>query len=359
MRVIDADTHVHETEATWEYIVGAERPLRPTAAVADSDPNRPPTHYWVIDGRRQLRNLGDDAAGESTVETRELIDPAARLRDMDGLGVDVHVIYPTLFLVEFTERPEVELALRRGYNRWLADRCADSNGRLRWVCLPPLRSMDEAIEELRFAKEHGACGVLKKGDAEAGKWPNDPYFFPLYAEAERLDLPICFHLGSGVPNFSPAREFSSGRMLRIGLPVVHAFHSLILHGVPARFPRLRFGFIEVGATWVPFVLYDLQRRLAKQLPGRGVLGGPRFELPPDVVRANRLYVTCQVDEDLPYILEAVGEDNLLLGSDYGHPDPSREREFPRLLQHRADQGHIPQTAVHKILHENARAFYGL
>ena len=42
-----------------------------------------------------------------------------------------------------------------------------SKGRLRWICIPPLRNMDEAIKELRRAKDHGACGILKKGDEEA------------------------------------------------------------------------------------------------------------------------------------------------------------------------------------------------
>ena len=53
------------------------------------------------------------------------------------MGTEVQVLYPTLFLMEATERPEVATALRRSYNRWLADRCAESHGRLRWVCLPP------------------------------------------------------------------------------------------------------------------------------------------------------------------------------------------------------------------------------
>ena len=42
-----------------------------------------------------------------------------------------------------------------------------------------------------------------------------------------------------------------------------------------------------------------------------------------------MYVTCQVDEDLPYILKVAGEDNLMVGSDYTHRDPSMEYEFPR------------------------------
>jgi predicted TIM-barrel fold metal-dependent hydrolase len=359
MIVVDADAHVRETEDTWEYLAPGERHLKPTTTVVDADPNRPPTRYWNIEGRRQLRQLVDDQVTGTTVETRELLDVPARLRHMDELGVDVQVLYPTLFLVEFTESPEVDLALRRSYNRWLADRCAESNGRLRWVCLPPLRSMDHAIEELRFAKEHGACGVLKKGDAEAGKWLDNPYFFPLYEEAERLDLPICFHTGTGVPDFSPAREFSFSAFLRIHAPVVHAFHSLILHGVPARFPRLRFGCIEAGASWLPFALYDLRRRLAKRLPGARVLGGPSYELPPDVLGTNRIFVACQVDENLPYLTRLVGDESLLLGSDYSHADAARELGFTRLLAERADQGEISRPAVEHIIARNPCALYGL
>src|SRR5207244_11928571 len=109
---------------------------------------------------------------------------------MDELGTDTHVLLPTLFLMEATERPEVSTALRRSYNRWLADRCGQSNGRLRWVCLPPLQNMDETMKELRVAKEHGACGILKKGDRGPDKWPADPYFFRLYEEPGRRRRPI-------------------------------------------------------------------------------------------------------------------------------------------------------------------------
>ena len=44
---------------------------------------------------------------------------------------------------------------------------------------------------------------MKKGDKEGCKWPTNPTFFPLYEEAERLDMPICFHVGSGVLDFPP------------------------------------------------------------------------------------------------------------------------------------------------------------
>ena len=79
----------------------------------------------------------------------------------------------------------------------------------------------------------------------------------------------------------------------------------------------------------------------------------------NVFKDNHVYVTCQVDEDLPYILKYVGEDNLIVGSDYTHRDPSMELEFRKLLQRRADEGEIPQSSVQKILYDNPKAFYGL
>jgi predicted TIM-barrel fold metal-dependent hydrolase len=360
MRIIDADTHIDETEDTWEFLLPDEQEVKPTTGYpSNPDPSRPATRYWLIDNHRQPRFTRNDSKTCTTVETRELLDVDARLRDMDKMGVEVQVIYPTLFLVGVTERPEVDLAIKRSYNRWLGERSDRSRGRLRWVCLPPCSNMDQALDELRFAKEHGACGVLKKGDREAGKWPSDPYFFPLYEEAERLDMPICFHIGSGVPDFTSVREFSHGRFIKLGMPVPHAFQTLIVHGVPNKFPKLRWGFIEAGASWVPFVLYELRRRLAKIHISESGIGGPAYQLPENILRDNRFYVTIQVDEDLPYLLQHTGEDNLLVGSDYSHGDSSNEMEFPRLLQERADRGDIPQSAVQKILYDNAKTFYGL
>lgn len=361
MPVIDADTHIDETEDTWAHIFEDDKEFKPYMAFPPNpDPNRPITRYWMIDGKRQLRRPRDDKRTGTTVETRELLDVSARLRAMDELGIDIQVMYPTLFLTESTEKPEVELAVRRGYNHWLADRSAESHGRLRWVCLPPTMSMDKALEELRFAKENGACGVLKKGDREAGKWAVDEYFFPLYEEAERLGMPICFHLGSGTPDFTPNREVNFGGFLRLTLPVVHAFHGMVSNGITQKFPKLRFGFIEAGASWLPFVLNHLQRtedsqRGHEESSQEGAASGA----PSDVLKKNRMYVSIEVNEDLPYLISVVGEDNLVVGSDYTHADQSQELGFVQRLRERADRGEISHTAVQKIVYDNPRALYGL
>ena len=113
--------------------------------------------------------------------------------------------------------------------------------------------------------------------------------------------------------------------------------------------------------WAPFVAYDLRRQQLRQ-QGRestSVLGVPLIELPQNVFEENRIYITCQVDEDLPYIIKTVGENNLMVGSDYTHRDPSMELEFRKELQARADKGDIPQSSVQKILYDNPKTFYAL
>ena len=362
MGIIDADTHIDETDATWEYIQENDLPYKPsTAYPSNPDPKLPPARYWVIDGKRQVRFIRSDKDSGTTVATRELLDVKARLKHMDELGTDIQVIYPTLFLMEATEKPEINTAMRRSYNRWLGERCGESGGRLRWVCMPPLQNMDATVEELTWAKEHGACGVLKKGDREVGKYPADPYFERLYAEAEKLDMPICLHTGSGIPDFSPAREFSHGAFMRTKAAVINGVLGLVLHKIPLKFPKLRIGCIEAGSMWAPFVAYDLKRQALKQ-KGResvGVLGVPLLDIPANVFKDNRIYVTVQVDEDLPYILKTIGEDNLMVGSDYTHRDPSMELEFRKELEGRADKGDIPQASVQKILYDNPKTFYAL
>jgi len=354
MRAIDADAHVDETEETWEYLRAAERAFRPTCVVDDRDGKR----YWLIDGNRFLRIPRTFEKTGTTVETRELQDVAARLADMDRLGTEIQVIYPTLLLLAPAQRPEVDLAVRRAYNRWVGERCAAAGGRLRWVCVPPLGVMEAALEEVRWAKEHGAVGVMKKGDPEFGKWPADPYFFPLYEEAQRLDLPICFHQGTGMTDIRTGADFSLGRFQRLPLSVVNALYSLIANNVPQRFPRLRWGFVEAGASWIPYVSYDLRRRSEKQ-PEGGSIDGVKFEVQDDLLRANRCFVTCQVDEDLPYILRFTAAEQLVVGSDYGHSDPSQEHHFVRLLERRAAAGDITAEQVRQLTYDNAKALYGL
>jgi aminocarboxymuconate-semialdehyde decarboxylase len=342
MAVIDSDAHVLETDRTWDYMLESERPLKPKIVATPEDESSG-GESWFIDGiyLGKARNVGHDTSRES----REMDDIQARLKHMDGLGVDVQVLYPTIFLRPYTKRPEVELALTRSYNRWLVDIWQRATERLRWTAVLPLLTMDKALEEARFAKENGACGIFIRG-LEGDKRLSDSYFFPLYDEAAKLGLPICVHSATG--SFAVHDFFlDECGFSKFKLAVVSSFHSLIFNEIPDRFSKTKFAFIEVSSQWVPYAIHDFARRLERR--GRKV--DKR-----DVLRRNRIYVACQTDDDLAYVLKYSGEDHLVIGTDYGHNDTSSEILALRKLK---EDGSVPPEVVHKILDDNARALYGL
>src|SRR5262245_31365261 len=138
MGFIDADAHVDETRETFEYIDPADELYKPILldppGAGYLGPNVPDPHpIWMIGGSARLKRYRDDEITGTTEATRELRDVPARLRHMDQLGFDHQVIYPTLFLHAVTAQPEVEAAVHGAYNRWLADKTADTGGKLRWA----------------------------------------------------------------------------------------------------------------------------------------------------------------------------------------------------------------------------------
>jgi uncharacterized protein len=343
MTVIDADAHVIETDGTWEYVEGTERKFAPIAVTPTGAPSGP--EYWLIDGMARPR--GGNVSDLFPKESRELLDVQARLRHMDEMALDIQVLFPSM-LQAYTDRPEVELAFCKSYNRWLADKCGQSNGRLRWVAILPLMSMDQALPELRFARDHGACGVFIRAMEAGDRQVSEPYFFPMYEEAEKLDVPVCVHAAFGSMSFGnlyPQIGKSTAAFPKFQLPVVCAFHELVLNEVPQQFRTLRFGFVETGSQWIPYVMWHLLRR-----PGFTHLTGP------ELMERDRLYVACEVDEDLPYILRHSGEDHLVIGTDYGHADPHMDYDAVQTLRARTD---VEPRVVEKILDANARALYGL
>ena len=345
---VDADAHVDETEATWEYLDGPGEKFRPitldpgTATVPN---DRRPHRLWLIDGYPRLRRWRDDERTGTVKATRELLDVDARLRHMDELRIDVQVLYPTVFLQGMTGRAEVELALTKSYNRWIAAATEKSKGRLRWVALMPMMSMDDSLEELRWAKDHGACGLLKKG-VECGRSASDPYFFPLYEEASRLDMPICIHTGTGNPPAMGPSELSGK------LNAISAFTDLAMSSVPDDFPDLRIGWIETGASWVPFLSADLAAKHLK-------LTFRPFDFKEDLFRDSQFYVACDSTDDLPYILQFGTEDRLMVGTDYTHADQSAELDALDIIERKAASEEIPSEVARKILDDNPRRFYGL
>lgn len=339
MLTIDADAHVIENESTWDFMLESERQFKPKI-VGSGNPSDT-FDYWLIDGRVIPRNnVGRDLPQTA----REMSDLGVRIKHMDELGIDFQVIYPTFFITPVSRRPDIDLAVSRSYNRWMAEIVKKEPDRFRWVLVPPLQSLEHLSEELNFGKENGACGVYMRG-LEVERILSDPYFYPLYEQASALNLPICVHSANGAFTTYDFYADDPG-FSKFKLAVIGAFHALVFHGIPQRFPKLRIGIIEVSAQWIPYAVHDLARRFARR-------GRP---FPKHVLKENRIYVTCQTDDDLDHVLGYAGEDNLVIGTDYGHADNAAEIEALRKLR---TEGKVSGQVIDKILKNNPSALYGL
>jgi predicted TIM-barrel fold metal-dependent hydrolase len=356
--VIDADAHVVESAQTWEYLDPEDRKHRPVPLEVQGDT---PLQYWLVDGKvrgfrfpaystAQLEGLSQLAGRTMTTpkEASEMTNVALRLQHMDQIGVDVQVLHNTMFIEQVTDNPAVEIALCKSWNRWLADIWRQGNGRLRWSCVVPLLSMPDALEQIRFGKANGACAVLMR-PIEGNRQMIDPYFYPVYEEASRLDLAIAVHIANGNPwltDFFRHPVFQAVAFDRFRVPTVMAVHDLLMSEIPTVFPQLRFAFVEASAQWIPWIFNEARKRFKQQ--GR--------EWPENIAEEYRLYVTCENSDDIPHVLKYCGEGCLVIGTDYGHTDPSSDIDAIKTFQERTD---VSPEIKRKILHDNPVALYGL
>jgi predicted TIM-barrel fold metal-dependent hydrolase len=265
---------------------------------------------------------------------------------MDELGIDVQVLHNTFWIEQITTRPEAEVALCRSWNRWLADIAKKSRGRLFYSCVVPAMNIDEAIAEVKFARENGGAALCMR-PLEGERHLSDPYFYPLYQVASDLGMSIAVHIANGNPeNADLYRLAPAGRFAQFRVPTVTACFDVIMSPLHGMFPNLRWGFIEASAQWVPWIYREAAIRYRAQ--------GRTF--PEHVFDAYNIFVTCQTNDDVPYIVRCCGEDRLVIGTDYGHTDPSSAvtalNEFQRM------EG-LQSAVKEKILSHNPKVLYGL
>jgi predicted TIM-barrel fold metal-dependent hydrolase len=350
MPTIDADAHVIETPKTWSYMSKDEQDLRPQIFVRDVNDGAPVKansrrEYWLIDGK--VLSKGSNVGKDVPAESGTMDDLNRRLAHMDETGVDVQVLFPSLFLCPISQERDVDLALARSYNRWLADIWSKSPKRMRWVMVPPLLSLaDKGLmrEEMKFCKDHGACGIFMRG-VECERLISHRHFFPLYELAQELDLCITLHAGV---NSEPYHDMflPSSSLVTFKFPLIGAFNGLIEDEVPKRFPSLRWGFIEASAQWVPYVLGEARIRLRSK-------GKPISDR---LMTDNNFFVTTQHTDNLPWLINEVGDDNFLIGTDYGHRDTATE---VLALQRLSSDGSISKSSSQKILEINPTKLYAL
>src|SRR6267142_2619929 len=218
--VFDADSHVVEPPALWDkYLEPEYRALGKHALWRQegrtgsylkvngeifrdtTNPNLPRHALW-------RPGMNWDAIGALDPHTRHPMtegasDPQARLADMDAMGVDQTLLYPSWFAEGFflVRDPDVAYALARAYNDWIVDFCKAAPQRLFAAAILPLQNMDFALEELaRVAQLPSVRAVFIRPMFVEDRYLNHPYYDPLWAELERLGITAAVHATPGLWN---------------------------------------------------------------------------------------------------------------------------------------------------------------
>ena len=253
------------------------------------------------------------------------MDMAERVQLLDREGMAKAILYPTLGLLWEAELmdPELSGAYCRAYNRWIADFCRDSGGRLIPIAHLSLGDPAEAARELERAVRDGCRGAFVCPFTITRVPHGAPEHDAVFAAAQDLDVPLAIH-----PTFEPTAWNVHHRYDKFGWAVWYfdlfaghgvqqAFATLFQLGVFDRFPRLRVVVLESQAGWIG---YFLDR--ADAIFGGTTLGATvRLAEKPSHYFKRQCFISADPDErTIPAMMQLVGEDKFFWASDYPHPD---------------------------------------
>ena len=332
---IDADGHVRDTDEDIRGYLDApynERPRLSGGAPRDGFDN----------------TLGN-RAGTRVVDTAVWIDA------LDRGGLDASVLYPTGSLVSgWLREPDFAVARARAYNSWLFDTYLDVDSRFKGVAMLPVQNPAAAAVELRRAvNELGMLGgMLPEGPYLFGK----PEFDVLYEEAERLGVPLAVHASGRITGSYDEFLFDNlAQVHSLGHAFVQMkqFVSIVLSGVPEKFPALKLAFLEAGCGWAVFMLDRMDERYHL----RGHVDAPLLtKSPSEYMASGNLFISCEAEERmLPETMRILGEDIIMFASDFPHWDA----EFPENLQHLLAREDLTPSQRAKVVGLNAKRLYNI
>jgi predicted TIM-barrel fold metal-dependent hydrolase len=285
------------------------------------------------------------------------MDARERLELLDAENLEAAVLYPTLGILWEAELEDAALsqAYCRAYNRWIADFCRDSGGRLVPIAHLSLGDPAAAARELERAVRDGCRGAFVVPFTWTRTPHGHPDHDPVFAAAQDLDVPLAIH-----PSFEPpslaSHRFSGMRRARLlssvtpGDGVRHAFTTLFDFGTFDRFPRLRVVVLESGGGWVGYWMDRLDAVYEATFVGQRV---PLAEKPSAYFR-RQCFVSCDPDETtIPALCTLLGADRFLWASDYPHPDHTAD--YLASLERLAAR--MPEEDRSRFLGENVRALY--
>jgi len=373
--IIDADTHVTETPDLWTSRAPASMLDRVPRVETEANGSQ----RWVVGGNRGLGNVGMTAtAGRGTFANPPktyadmhpgAYDAKARLKYMDDMGIWAMVMYPNVggfgaqqFLK--LNDPELMLTCVQIYNDWQTEWASADSRRLLPITSIPFWDIDAAVKEVRRCAAIGHKGILFTGEPQYWGKPllGDAHWNPLWEVAVELDLPISFHIGSGdmAEGLLRNRVKTYGKMAAFAELAVDIFlrngvqlNDLLMSGVLARYPKIKFVSVESGIGWIPFVLEAMDY----QFQGNSVAEEhPEFDRLPSEYFARNVYACYWFEQTAPRrLIDKIGVDNVLFETDFPHPTSLYGQEVHDRIK--GGLSDCEESVRRKILWGNAQKLY--
>ncbi len=277
-------------------------------------------------------------AGPKGYDALGAFNAAERSRALDHLGFARQVVFPTFSPLHAFHQADFELryAACRAHNRAMGAFCSDDE-RLMGVGILSLADPAQAMIELDTAIEAGLAAIWIPPEPAGGRSPGHPDLNPLWARLAEAGLPFLLHVGgssfkvddaywnNGKP--LPDDWLGGGENIRSkDFTTLHqaaeTFLSvLVLDGVLERFPALRGGAIELGATWVP----GMMRRIdyAAEVWYKSEPDLASFTRKPSEQVREQLAFTPFPFEDVGSLIADSADDLFMFSSDYPHIEGGR------------------------------------
>ena len=276
---------------------------------------------------------------------------------VDAIGVASQLVFTTFCLGNFgfdqTDDMELCYGAATAHNRMMTDFCS-VDPRLLATAYVPLEDFDRAVRTAKEAIEMGAKALMVPSWCPQHHSPSHTGLFPVWAMAEEAGLPILFHVGGeeklsptwkinglpAVPDFHGGdANFTSITYLPISTSVQQTLATLIIDGVFDRFPKLKWGAIELGASWLPGWLRNLDSAAHAFVRNEERL--QKLSARPSEIARRQLRVTPYPHEDTGWIIRNSFEEMCLFSTDFPHVEGGRNplKRFGETLEG------LPESAV--------------
>ena len=285
---------------------------------------------------------------------RRLTEPDLRLKDQDLDGVSAEVLYGVLGSSGRLNDPDAACEMLSIYNDWLHDFCRHHPDRLIGLANVPSHDMAAAVKEVKRAADRGVRGIDVANRPDMIPLYED-FYEPLWQIAHETGIPVHFHtIGGRSPDYTKmskavARRAFASHITGFQMHMSYMLIQLMFSGALERYPNLKVVIGEAGLGWIPYVLDHMDLEWEDQF--KDIL-----KMKPSEYWYRQCYATYQSDVIGIKLLKELGEDNVMWGSDYPHPDgiwPDSQSYLDREL------GHLPAATRRKVVCDNAAKLYRL